>query len=375
MCPSLRELAESPPAMGFDTVQATPLPCDERLSPATAVPPLAAAVEKFKSQLLETDLAIRSCRIGDEDAQAAVSHACDSLMACLQHHAGGSADIDRNNGAFVFRESFPFLMRSACLDRWYTKPRGYAGDFYSIEMMYQNTPTGDGKMGRLIDRWALNTPPPKAVRNRRRMVKDAICAVAAAHSAAPILITSLASGPAREVFDVFEMPMPPDIRATCIDIDPEALSYTSAIAGERGLRGKITFAQDNVIRLAQGRGKTSLPPQHMIYSVGLIDYLEAKHVIELLNWIYRHLLPDGVAVLGNFDVTNPGRAFMDHVLGWRLIHRSPADMRDLFRQSEFGETPVDVRAEDEGVNLFAFCRKQSDDVDPLRQTGTFAVAA
>jgi extracellular factor (EF) 3-hydroxypalmitic acid methyl ester biosynthesis protein len=48
---------------------------------------------------------------------------------------------------------------------------------------------------------------------------------------------------------------------------------------------------------------------------------------------------------------------MDHVLEWRLIHRAPDDLRGLFARSKFGGAPVEVRREEAGINLFAFCAR------------------
>ena len=67
--------------------------------------------------------------------------------------------------------------------------------------------------------------------------------------------------------------------------------------------------------------------------------------------------PGGKVILGNFDPRCPDRAFLDHLLEWRLIYRSPDDMRRLFACSKFGDRPVDIRFEQEGINLFASCCK------------------
>jgi hypothetical protein len=58
------------------------------------------------------------------------------------------------------------LMRSANIDRWFTKPRGYAGDFFSIELIYRNNAEGEGRLGRFVDRWALGLTAAQAVRRR-----------------------------------------------------------------------------------------------------------------------------------------------------------------------------------------------------------------
>jgi len=81
-------------------------------------------------------------------------------------------------------------------------------------------------------------------------------------------------------------------------------------------------------------------------------------VVKLLDWIHDHLAPGGTTMVGNFDKSNPDKAFMDHVVEWQLIHRSPDDLKKLFADSKFGKTPVDVRVEDAGVNLFAVATRQ-----------------
>jgi hypothetical protein len=112
----------------------------------------------------------------------------------------------------------------------------------------------------------------------------------------------------------------------------------------------------------------------MIYSVGLIDYLEEKHIIHLLDWAHDQLLPGGTVVLGNFDVANPDKAFMDHILEWRLIHRTADDLRSIFARSKFGDAPVEVEAEEARINLFAFCKRRDDTpTRPSRQSGVFAI--
>ena len=128
-------------------------------------------------------------------------------------------------------------------------------------------------------------------------------------------------------------------------------------AAEKGLSGRLTLAQDNVVRLAAGHSKVSVPPQQLIYSIGLIDYFKDPYVISLLNWIHDNLLPGGRVIVGNFATSNRTKAYMDHVLEWVLIHRSEDQLRELFSRSNFGNAPVDVKVEEAGVNLFAFCRK------------------
>jgi len=322
-------------------------------------PKLVDAVEDFKSEMMVADRLVKEGKAEESEIQAKVSAACTMVMGKLRDQIAIDRHLEQGIGTYVFRETFSFFMLSRLLDRAYMKPRGYAGDFFTIEMIYTDEAAGDGRLGRYIDRWALDIAACRAVKNRRGVLNKAICDVHEANrSGGPTYVTSLASGPARELFDLFHDGPSPDLRATCIDIDNQALTYAAGIAEVMGVTERFSFAQDNVVRLAHGRGKTQLHPQHMIYSIGLTDYLRDDFVVKLLDWIYDRLMSGGTAVIGNFDVSNPNKAFMDHVVEWELIHRTVDDIHGLFARSKFQQTPVTVRAEDAGVNLFAFVTKR-----------------
>jgi hypothetical protein len=63
--------------------------------------------------------------------------------------------------------------------------------------------------------------------------------------------------------------------------------------------------------------------------------------------------------LGNFHPVNSSRAIMEHVLEWKLIHRTEEDLHRLLAASKFGRPCTKLRFEAEGVNLFAECVKKS----------------
>jgi SAM-dependent methyltransferase len=316
-------------------------------------------VDTFKTRMLETDRAIVDGRLDQTQAQATVSDACAELSRALQVHTQRWPHRSDAVGAFVFRETFPFFMQSAIVLRCFSKPRGFPGDYCTIELFYQNQADGHGRLGPLIDRWARETASSRAVKNRRRLLTAAIRQVAARFPRVdPLRVTSVASGPARELLDLLTEAGAPPVRATCIDFDDEALQYAAKTARQLGVERRLEFARANVIRLARGAGTITLAPNHMIYSVGLFDYLTDDDAVLLLNWMHDHLLPEGTIVVGNFDVASPDRAFMDHIAEWRLNYRSAGDMRTLFARSRFGATPVEVLFEEAKVNLFAFCTRE-----------------
>jgi hypothetical protein len=315
------------------------------------------AVEAFKTVMLESDRCLRGRAQSSDAVQVQVTAGCNHLEQALNEHIARDSALETMVGRFVFRETIPYFALGHFNDRALAKPRGYAGDYATIEMLYQDTPSGSGRLGPLIDRWTRNLPAARAVKNRRALLAQAIRGVARFSGPGPITVTSLAAGPARELFDVIAAPGAPDVYATCIDIDAEALGYASQMAERLGVADQFTFAQDNVVRMAQGRGRTVLAPQRLIYSLGLTDYLEDALVVQLIDWAYDQLEPGGTLIIGNVVPAKPTRAFMEHILEWPLIDRSADDMRGLFARSRFGGAAVTLELEPAGVDLFASCTR------------------
>jgi hypothetical protein len=319
------------------------------------------ALHNIRSTILtlEADLARKKVTEDDRKLLHEILDRAMELLNTLFHPSSGiPAVLHQDVAVFLREELLPFVLLSRVCERGYTKPRGYAGDFQVIELIYAQEPGGSGRLGPLLDEYFLNIPVSKAVRNRRGLLVEEFMELLADSTEEKVHITSLACGPAREVFDLFErLKDPKRVSVHCLDLDFQALSSVNRRAEEGGIEKHIHLLQENLILLAMGRRSASMPPQDLIYSIGLIDYFQDKLVIQLLNWMYDTLAPGGKALLGNFDPRCQNRVFMDHLLEWRLIYRTPDDMRRLFANSKFGDEPVDVRYEQEGINLFASCRK------------------
>lgn len=222
--------------------------------------PIERALTEFKALMVLSDrAALRNHgTVPDELAAKARDHFAE-LCLLLNRTIGGTTiegeAIAEEVGRQVQREVLPYILLTEIAERIYSKPRGYAGDFYTIEKLYQDQAGGMGRLGALVDRCFLDQPAARAVRNRRRLLAEEIHAVITQEQGLPAEVTSLACGPARELFD-------------------------------------------------------------------------------------------------------PCKALMDHVLEWRLIHRTEADMDRLFRASAFGRPSTRIRFEEQRINLFAECVKE-----------------
>lgn len=267
--------------------------------------------------------------------------------------------VKEDLGGRLKTEFLPYLLLTQTAERFHSKPRGYAGDFLTIEWIYRNRPAGKDRLGPLLDKCFLNEPAAKAVRNRRGLLADEIRRVVERGDGERARVTSLACGPAQEVFDAFDAIDNPDqLKVTLVDIDLQALAFVSDKADKLKRQRHIKTVLANLVYLAMGRQKLDLPPQDLVYSIGLIDYFSDDSVVNLMDYVHGLLRPGGKLILGNFHPRNSTKALMDHILKWSLTHRNEDDMNHLFESSKFGRPCSNLQFEEEGINLFAECVKQ-----------------
>jgi extracellular factor (EF) 3-hydroxypalmitic acid methyl ester biosynthesis protein len=171
----------------------------------------------------------------------------------------------------------------------------------------------------------------------------------------PARILSVAAGPAMEIQHLLRKD-PALLRAgrteiSLIDQDARALEHAreriEALAAQAGV--EVTLRCINTsIRAVIVEGLDD--SYDLVYSAGLFDYLKDRAARAAGARLVDALAPAGNAVIGNFDVANPTRPFMELVLDWPLYHRSADDLRSLFGDLGRGMT---VEREAAGVNLFA----------------------
>jgi extracellular factor (EF) 3-hydroxypalmitic acid methyl ester biosynthesis protein len=259
----------------------------------------------------------------------------------------------------------PYVLQTGTASRFSTKPLGYAGDYLTLENIYRNIETGSTPIGIVVDRMHLDAPTSIVVRNRRKLIGDKLYDLFGNQKPttdAPIQILCIASGSAREIFDLYQTITHHntfkinDLKTILLDFDKHALDFCKDWRDENGWTSQISLVQETILNLITGRSKVQIAPQDVVYSMGLIDYFQEKHVIKLLDFIHSILKPNGTVILGNFHSRNIYKEYLDEVVAWKLIHRTEADMHRMFMASKFRKTG-EIFFEGEGLNMFIQVRK------------------
>ncbi len=328
-------------------------------------------IEIFQNVMSELNSGLRRHSIEESEVQTQVNARCNRIIDLLGQYTQPEAlveigyddlmsfrdtsHLDIGIGAYIFRETFNIFMLSQLIAHCYMKPRGFADDFMTSEMIYENEPQGDGRLGPFIDAWFESRPFCTARREIRELLTKIILQEAIEDTGV-FYVTNLASGSCRELFDTCAQAGSKVIETNCLDVDKDALAFAAHLAGETGHADRFTFMQENVIAMSEGRGKFTIRPQEFIYSLGLFDYLSDEQSVNLLNWIHDHLQDGRDTMITNYHPSMPDKYFLDHILEWKINYRDADELRALFSASKFTNEP-EIKAVESGVNQVAICRK------------------
>ncbi len=294
---------------------------------------------------------IARCLAQLKDAVAAVEkegeHAApsfESALHALDKEIAGTA-MSAGTAEAVRQDLRPIFSRSAIGLRCISRPRGYATDYATLEMIHAAQPNGADRTGKIIDAALLNYPTVRAIRGRGHMMKDALRREID-RRVAPVHVTCLGAGAAPEVFELLEdATLASRAIFTCVDVDREAVAVLNAHMDKAHCTDRVTALHANILHLATGRDDLGLEPQQIIYSCGLLDVLADDTAVALLNWCHQRLSPNGILLMGAIGPDDSSSALLKETLDWQIKHRSAADLKGLLQRSQFDVASAEVIAD------------------------------
>lgn len=227
----------------------------------------------------------------------------------------------------------PEMRLGAIWDRSYAKPLGYPGDFEIMNQVYDWKRVGNNAYEMLLHRLGLDVA--ECIQTRMETVRTHISEVARTKGVdQPARILSLGSGPVREVETFVSNPINQKWHTTFTLIDQEdaALRYAYEktyphVLNAHG-RLKIQCLNMSFTDILRGTsGLSHLPPQDLIYSVGLLDYLTERRSTSLVRRLYQQLRPGGMLIIGNMNETSLSNFWpLEFITDWTLAYRNEAQM-------------------------------------------------
>jgi hypothetical protein len=244
-------------------------------------------------------------------------------------------DRDVREAAKEFTELVltPELRKGAIWDRSYAKPLGYPGDFEIMNQVYDWERIGGDAYEMLMHRVGLEVA--ECIGTRMEVVRSHIADVVRERGAdRPARIASLGSGPAREVQAYLSSHVSSGNRAefSLIDQEEAALLYahetTYPFVVSSDGRIKVQGYNLSFTDVLRGtEGLAGLPPQDLVYSVGLLDYLTDHRAKALVKRLYDLLMPGGLLIIGNMNECPLSNYWpMEYLTDWSLQYRDDACM-------------------------------------------------
>ncbi len=298
-----------------------------------------AALAKFEQQI-PADAEATSDEI--------VQQLTDTINTVLAHCSALEAQIKDDPKLLKetqtrFREAIqPWFEQSWCMQRAFTKPRGYPGDYELLTAIYNRQPKSLG-LGGYLDRYFLNTTLGQAVPARMRSAREFL--LGEIHNRpGKVRILNVACGACREYTEGFESTADRDIELTLVDNDPLALEFVQAnVAPHIPSHIALTYVRYNALRMTNSRVNVERFNQSdILYSVGLCDYIPDEYLIPMLKGWRESVAEGGVVYVAFKDEALYDTAEYQWLVDWFFLQRSEADCLELFAKAGYDVSQIDV---------------------------------
>jgi extracellular factor (EF) 3-hydroxypalmitic acid methyl ester biosynthesis protein len=247
-----------------------------------------------------------------------------AITACEQ------AGLTRDELAPQLQDVRALHGQSPLVHRLQAWPRGYAGDFETVEWLCdaRNRATA-GTVPWAIEQCALQSPVAQQHRNKVGLQARTILATLVADPHARI--ASIGCGGCRDLSLIQEYVPPAHGTFVLVDADADALAFARQRLDR--LDGRCRFVQGRVPRvLGRLRDHGGF---HLIVAGGLFDYLPDRWAVATLTAARALLVPGGRVLFSNIARGNPFRPWIEYLADWHLIERTEADIRRLLAEAGF----------------------------------------
>jgi extracellular factor (EF) 3-hydroxypalmitic acid methyl ester biosynthesis protein len=247
---------------------------------------------------------------------------------CLSIRLAEEAGHSRSDIEVVIEPVWSLHSQSPLVRRTQTWPRGYPGDFETIEYLCEGANSArPGTVGYFIEQAALTCGLTQQHRNKVAWQAFKVLETCLG-SREERRVLSIACGGSRDIRSIQTLLRATPVQLLLNDMDEDALSHS--VINLPHLAGKLQPVHGNVfsaVRRFRARG-----PFDLIVAGGLFDYLGDGQITWLLDGLAGCLKVGGRLCFTNIALRNPYREWMDYFTHWKLIERSEADLLNLIAE-------------------------------------------
>ena len=242
--------------------------------------------------------------------------------------------------------------QSPFVNRLQTWPRGYAGDFETIEYICDGQPKlPTGSVAHAIEIHTLRDISSQQHRNKVAWQAKLMLEAVLARSDARVL--SIACGGARDLDSIQHLVAGRGARFFLNDMDADALALAQRRLGS--LSAEVECLPGDVFSAVRGFRK--LAPLDLVVAGGLFDYLTDRQIGWLLEKLWPLMREGGRICFTNLAVGNPDRIWLQYIANWQIIERSEAHMRELAGSLTPAPSAILTKRETTGLTLLTEVRR------------------
>jgi len=272
---------------------------------------------------------------------AIVHQLCAAILACE------NAEMEPDDIRAVLEPVRRVHARSPFVERLQTWPRGYPGDFETVEYLIGGASANKAsdRIARSCEAYALSRSIAQQHRNKIQ------------HQAARLMRTMLMN-PGRTRIASIACGSCPDLRLILDhlpplagdiwlnDIDEDALTFSRKAL--QPIASHCHFRQGDALTFARRLPRGAFD---LVLAGGLVDYLNERVATLLIQLAVRALAPGGTFYFTNIAAGNPYRPLIEYFGNWKLIERSEEDIYRYCANAGVSRGNVSIRRDETGLAL------------------------
>lgn len=268
-----------------------------------------------------------------------VHQICAAILTCE------AAELTRDEIVHILEPVRRVHARSPFVARLQQWPRGYPGDFETVEYLVAGANHAQDLLARSCEAYALSRAIAQQHRNKVQHQAARIVRTMQAHPGAS-RIASIACGSCPDLRSIRDHLPALTGEIWLNDLDPGALQFSRDALGS--ISERCHFVEGDALTAARRlpRGVFDL-----VLSGGLFDYLDDRSAALLIQMAYRLLAEGGVFFFTNIAAGNPYRTLIEYFGNWTLIERTEEQIYQLCEQARIGRGNVSIRREETGLAL------------------------
>ena len=230
-----------------------------------------------------------------------------------------------------------------------------AGTWPALEVIYTlKARQAKGGIGVIDMFWQGLLDNTGSIRNRLLLVREELAALMLTRMSdeGSISILSIGSGSARPVLEtIASLQGTCEVKLLLVDMDKAALDFSKTLAEKLHIK-HTEYKEGNFFRIA--RDCVFFKPD-IVEMVGLLDYLEDRRCVHILQQILKTLRPGGYLITGNIS-PNLEAPFVTKGINWPMTYRAPEELRELLVRAGFSAQHIRIVQEPLEVHTLAIAQ-------------------